>query len=498
MNVNAWLTDMDYDIIICFETHVELNTVTKLFCDCRVLYDASPNSQICPICTGQPGALPVLNKKAVECAIRAGLALNCTINMESRFARKNYFYPDLPKGYQISQYERPFCEDGHLEIICDDGKTKKVGIKRIHLEEDAGKLVHSSDSLEGSEFSLVDYNRSSVPLLEIVCDHQQNPMRSINEARAYLEKLRQTLKYIGISDCMLEKGQFRNDVNVSIQPKGEKAFGNRAEIKNMSSFRFIVDALEYEIKRQSGILDGGGKVDQETRLFDEATKTTLPMRSKENAPDYRYFPDPDLVEVEIDREFISRVEKDIPELPDQKLNRIMEQFKIPKNDAMILTKDKAVSDFFGACAPLCEDKRRLSNWIIKELFRLLNDASVKIEDCMVTPANFSPLINLIARGDITEGIGRTVLEEMFESGQHPDSIIEEKALKPLSDMGRLGMIMDVVIAENPKVVEKISAGESKPIDFLIGQVMKKTKGKADARKVKELIHEKLKCALPSN
>ncbi len=489
--VSEWLNDMDYDIIICFETHVELNTATKLFCDCRVLYDASPNSQICPVCTGQPGALPVLNKKAVEYSIRAGLALNCNINSQSRFARKNYFYPDLPKGYQISQYERPFCEDGHLEIICDDGKSKKIGIKRIHLEEDAGKLVHSSDSLEGSEFSLVDYNRSSVPLLEIVCDHEKNPMRSINEARAYLEKLKQTLKYIGISDCMLEKGQFRNDVNVSIRPKGEKTFGNRAEIKNMSSFRFIVEALEYEIKRQSGILDVGGKVDQETRLFDEANKTTLPMRSKENAPDYRYFPDPDLVEVEIDREFISRVEKDIPELPDQKLNRIMDQFELPKNDAIILTRDKAVSDFFGACAPLCEDIRRLSNWIIKELFRLLNDASAKIEDCRVSPEDFSHLINLISKGHITEGIGRTVLDEMFKCGKHPDSIIEKKGLKPLSDMGRLGVIIDEVMAENPKVVEKISAGESKPIDFLIGQVMKKAKGKADARKVKELIYTRL-------
>ncbi|SPD72840.1 Aspartyl/glutamyl-tRNA(Asn/Gln) amidotransferase subunit B [uncultured Desulfobacterium sp.] len=486
---------MIYDVIICFETHVELKTQTKLFCDCKVAYDAPANSRICPVCTGQPGALPVLNKKAVEFAIRAGLALNCTINHKSRFARKNYFYPDLPKGYQISQYELPFCENGFLEITSDDGNSKKVGIKRIHLEEDAGKLVHSSESLDESDYSLVDYNRSSVPLLEIVCDHDQNPLRSVREARAYLEKMRQTLRYIGISDCMLEKGQFRNDVNVSIRPKGEKTFGNRAEIKNMSSFRFITEALEYEIKRQTEILDAGGCIDQETRLFDESVKTTFPMRSKENAPDYRYFPDPDLVEVEIDREFISLVEKEIPELPEQKLKRIMEQFNIPKGDAIILTKDKAVSDFFGACAPLCDDKRRLSNWIIKELFRLLNNSSAKIEDCTVSPENFSHLINLIARGEITEGIARAVLEEMFQTGKKPESIIDGKGLRPLSDIRSLGPILDEVMAENQKVVEKISAGDTKPMDFLIGQVMRKSKGKADARKVKELVQQRLEISL---
>lgn len=482
---------MDFDVIICFETHVELKTETKLFCDCPVEYDAPPNSRVCPVCTGQPGALPVLNKKAVEYAIRAGLALNCTINRESRFARKNYFYPDLPKGYQISQYESPLCENGYLEIAGHDGQPYAVGIKRIHLEEDAGKLVHSASSFETSDYSLVDYNRSSVPLLEIVGDHENNPLRSVQEARTYLEKLRQTLRYIGISDCMLEKGQFRCDVNVSLRPRGASGFGDRAEIKNMSSFRFIADALEYEIRRQSDIIEAGGRVDQETRLFDEGSKTTLSMRSKENAPDYRYFPDPDLVEVEIDREFIREIRKSIPELPDQKLNRIMELFEIPKSDAMILTKDKAVSDFFGTCAPLSQDRKRLGHWIIKELFRLLNDASVKIEACKVTPENFSRLINLITRGDITEAIGRTVLEEMFQSGKNPESIINDKGLSPLSDTGLLKKILDEVMAENPKVVDAILAGEPKPIDFLIGQVMRRTKGKADAKKVKELLQQRL-------
>ncbi len=481
---------MEYDIIICFETHVELKTRTKLFCDCSVVYEASPNSHVCPVCTGQPGALPVLNRTAVEYAVMAGLALNCTINKESRFARKNYFYPDLPKGYQISQFELPFCENGFLEITGDNGQPHAVGIKRIHLEEDAGKLVHSSDSFETSEYSLVDYNRSSIPLLEIVCDHEKNPIKSIQEARAYLDKLKQILKYIGISDCMQEKGQLRCDVNVSIRPKGSLELNNRTEVKNMSSFRFIMDAIEYEVKRQAEIIESGGTVEQKTLLFDEATKTTTSMRSKEDAQDYRYFPDPDLLEVELDDDFIQEVESRIPELPDRKLNRIIKEFGIPQNDAAILTKDKSISDFFGACAPLCKDKKKLSQWIIKELFRLLNDATIKIEKCKVKHDTFSQLINLITKGDITENIGRTVLEEMFKSGDAPESIIDKKGLKPIADDDTLGKILDEVIAENPEIIEKIKAGETKPIDFLVGQVMRKTKGKANAKKVKEMMKEK--------
>ena len=337
---------MDYDLIICFETHVELNTRTKLFCDCAVSYDSPPNSRICPVCTGQPGALPVLNKKAVEYCICAGLALDCRINRQSRFARKNYFYPDLPKGYQISQYERPFCEDGTFEIMGDDGLPYAVGIKRIHLEEDAGKLVHSSRSMDESEYSLVDYNRSSVPLLEIVTDHERNPMRSVHEARAYLEKLRQTLRYIEISECIIEQGQFRCDVNISIRPRGSQEFGNRAEIKNMASFRFIMNALEFEIERQKEIFEAGGEIPQETRTFDEQKGITLPMRSKEDAPDYRYFPDPDLLEVAIDDRMIQEIRDAMPELPDQKVNRIIEEYGIPKQDALVLTRDRAVSEFF--------------------------------------------------------------------------------------------------------------------------------------------------------
>ena len=482
---------MEYDAIICFETHVELKTNTKLFCDCLAKYGASPNSRICPVCTGQPGTLPVLNKKAVEYAIRAGLALNCTINRESRFARKNYFYPDLPKGYQISQYEQPFCENGHLEITGDDGLPYVVGIKRIHLEEDAGKLVHSSNSFDTSDYSLVDYNRSSVPLLEIVADHERNPLRSVHEARAYLEKLRQILKYIGISDCIIAKGQFRCDVNISLRPKGSQDLGNRAEIKNMASFKFIMDALEYEVKRQLEILQSGGKVSQETRSFDEKKKLTIPMRTKEDAPDYRYFPDPDLVEIEIDREFIREIKNTLPELPDQKVARIIKEYDIPRYDAFILTKNKSVSDFFENCAMHCQDTRRLSSWISRDLFNLLNDASITMEKCPISPKDFSVLINLIANGDITDNIGRDVLEEMFKRGDSPESIIDEKGFEPIQDMNLLEKILDEVMAENPQAVTQIKKGMTKPIDFLIGQVMRKTKGKANPKKVKELIKKNL-------
>ncbi|MBN1832412.1 MAG: Asp-tRNA(Asn)/Glu-tRNA(Gln) amidotransferase subunit GatB [Deltaproteobacteria bacterium] len=483
---------MEYDTIIGFETHVELKTKTKLFCDCLVDSEAPPNTQICPVCTGQPGALPVLNKRAVEYTIKAGLALHCTINRHARFARKNYFYPDSPKGYQISQYERPFCENGFLEIIDDHDQPYAVGIKRIHLEEDAGKLVHSTASFEESEYSLVDYNRSSVPLLEIVTDHERNPLRSINEAKAYLEKLRQILIYTGISDCVIERGQFRCDVNISIRAKGSSEFGNRSEIKNMASFRFIMDALEHEAKRQQGVLRSGKSLPQETRLFDEEKRITLPMRSKEDAPDYRYFPDPDLVELEIDQAFVEKIQETLPELPDQKVDRITEYYGIPKKDVLVLTKDKAVSDFFESCAEYCGDRKRLCNWIIKDLFKLLKEASVSTIDCPIRPKDFSTLINMLAKGEITDQIGRTVLEIMFETRQQPEAIIEQQGLRPIQNTESLETVLNGVIEENPDIAVHIREGKTKPIDFLIGQVMRKTSGKANPKRVRELIQKKLK------
>jgi aspartyl-tRNA(Asn)/glutamyl-tRNA(Gln) amidotransferase subunit B len=482
---------MDFDVIIGFETHVELKTQSKLFCDCPVVYDAPPNTCICPVCTGQPGALPVLNKKAVQYTVRAGLALNCEINRTSRFARKNYFYPDLPKGYQISQYESPFCRDGYLEISSDDGRPYAVGIKRVHLEEDAGKLVHSSDSFEASEFSLVDYNRSSVPLLEIVTDHERNPIRSLQDGRAYLEKLRQTLRYIEISDCDMEKGQFRCDVNISLRPKGHQGYGQRAEIKNMASFRFIMDALEYETKRQSDILRSGGEISQETRLFDEKKRATFPMRSKENAPDYRYFPDPDLLEIELSEEFVENIKERMPELPDQRVGRLTVEYDLPKEDVLILTKDKSVADYFAASALVAEDRRKLSRWIIKDLFRLLKKEALPMDQCPVSPEAFSELVNFITRGEITEKIGREVLEEMFRRGVRASSVIEEKSLRPIHDLDALERVLEEVIAENPDVTAKIREGETKPVDFLIGQAMRKTGGKANPNKLRKLLRKKL-------
>ena len=480
---------MDYEIIIGFETHVELKTKTKLFCGCAVEDGAPPNTNICPVCTGQPGALPVLNKKAVEHTIRAGVAMNCTINRRSRFARKNYFYPDLPKGYQISQYERPFCENGYLEIQNDEGRPYAVGIKRIHLEEDAGKLVHSASSFEESDYSLVDYNRSSVPLLEIVTDHERNPLRSVSEARTYLEKLRQTLIYIGISDCSIEKGQFRCDVNISIRPEGALDYGNRAEIKNMASLKFIAEALEYEVKRQLKILQSGEEPSQETRLFHEGKRITVSMRSKEDAPDYRYFPDPDLVEFEINQELVEQIRKGMPELPDQKVNRIIKDYRISRKDALILTKDRSVSEYFERCAVFCDDRVRLSSWMIKDLFKLLNEATVPIEKCPIPPKGFSTLINLISKDDITDQIGRTVLGIMFETGKDPESIINKRGLKPIQDEERLERVLNEVMAENPEAVKKIREGMTSPIDFLIGQVMKKTEGKANPKKLREIINK---------
>jgi len=481
---------MRYETIIGFETHVELKTESKLFCDCPVRYEAPPNSEVCPVCTGQPGALPVLNRRAVEFSIKAGLALNCRVNPNARFARKNYFYPDLPKGYQISQYERPFCENGHLEILGDDGQPYPVGIKRIHLEEDAGKLVHSADAYEAADYSLVDYNRACVPLLEIVTDHTQNPLRSLNEARRYLEKLRQMLQYIEISDCVIEKGQFRCDVNISIRPEGGADYGNRSEIKNMASFRYMMDALDYEVKRQRRLLASGKWPVQETRLFDEKKKITLPMRSKEDAPDYRYFPDPDLTEIHIDEAFVARVRDTMPELPDQKLDRII-QYGIPRADALILTRDRAVSGFFEECALHCSEHRKIANWIIKDLFRLLNEHALSISACPFLPRDFADLINYVVQDKITDAIARTVLEEMFQTGEAPRTIIGRKGIKLIRDPGELEKICSEVIEEQAEAASRVRDGSTEPVNFLIGQVMKKTRGGANPKKIREILQRRL-------
>jgi len=483
---------MNFDVIICFEVHAELDTKTKLFCKCSTNSDAPPNTNVCPVCTGQPGALPVLNRMAVEHCVRAGLSLNCNIANHAGFARKNYFYPDLPKGYQISQFEFPFCTDGFLEIMDDNGKDYKVGIKRVHLEEDAGKLLHSSGSLKTSKYSLVDFNRAGVPLIEIVADHTRNPIRSLTEARLYLEKIRQILRYIGVSKCRMEKGELRCDANISLRQKGSKEFGNRVEMKNMASFKLVLEALSYEIKRQSEKLRAGETIIQETRLYDEVSKVTVPMRSKENAPDYRYFPEPDLVDIDLDRGYIEKLTKETPELPEQKANRIRKDYGIPVADAVILTKERAVSDYFLSCASLCSDKRRVSKWIIKELFKLLNASSIPIEKCPVTPERFSMLINLLSNGDITDIIGRAVLEEMFHDETEPLDIIKKKGLEPIENKDELKKTVDTVLLENRGAVSQIRQGNTKSISYLIGQVMKKTNGRANPKETRDLIDEAIR------
>jgi aspartyl-tRNA(Asn)/glutamyl-tRNA(Gln) amidotransferase subunit B len=464
---------MEYDIIIGFEVHAELKTAAKLFCDCEVSYGASQNTHICPLCTGQPGALPVLNKKAVEYCVRAGIAMNCSINNYSLFARKNYFYPDLPKGYQISQYEMPLCENGYVTISGDDGDAYPVGIKRIHLEEDAGKLVHSSESIGSSEYSLVDYNRSGIPLIEIVSDHETNPLRSLHEARSYLEQVRQILRYTEVSDCIIEKGQFRADVNISLKEKGSAEFGNRSEIKNMTS------------------LKAGKKIVQETRLYDEEKKTTHPMRTKEDAPDYRYFPDPDLIELELDKEFIDTIKKGKHVLPDELLNLITDKYNVPKQDAHLLVRDKSMADYFSQCAQFATDHKKLASWIINNLLQRLENNFQNIESTIVTPRNFASLINMIANGDVTDRIGKTVLDEMITSGRSPEIIIEEKGFKPVQDEEELNKFVDNAFNSHPEIIKQIKAGETKAINVLIGQVMRDSKGKANANKLKELIFERI-------
>jgi aspartyl-tRNA(Asn)/glutamyl-tRNA(Gln) amidotransferase subunit B len=482
---------MDYDVIIGFEIHAELKTDTKLFCDCEVTYGAPQNTHICPLCTGQPGSLPVLNKKAVEFCVRAGLAMNCSINRYSLFARKNYFYPDLPKGYQISQYELPLCENGYIIINGDDGEAYPVGIKRIHLEEDAGKLVHSSESISTSEYSLIDYNRSGIPLIEIVTDHTTNPMRSVKEARNYLEKIRQILRYIEVSDCTIEKGQFRCDVNISLKKKGSPSYSNRAEIKNMTSFKFISEALEYEIKRQSKLLKEGKKIEQETRLYNEEKKITLPMRSKEDAPDYRYFPDPDLIELELEKEFIDKIRKTNPVLPDELLNLITEKYKVSQEDAYLLARNKEIANFFTECAPHSTDNKKLARWIINNLLKHLEDNALTIESVKIEPKDFAVLINLIVKGEITDRVGKTVLEEMISSGKSPEVIINEKGLKPIEDTKELNKFVDDAFNAHPEIIEQLKSGETKAVNVLIGQVMRSSKGKANANKLRELILERI-------
>ncbi|AEG59580.1 Asp-tRNA(Asn)/Glu-tRNA(Gln) amidotransferase subunit GatB [Desulforamulus ruminis] len=475
-----------YETIIGIEVHVELKTNTKIFCNSTTEFGGDPNTHVCPVCLGLPGTLPVLNKKVVEYAVRAGLALNCSIANFSKFDRKNYYYPDLTKNYQISQYDLPIAEQGYLDIEVD-GQEKRIGITRLHMEEDAGKLVHQGNIMT-TPYSLVDYNRAGVPLIEIVSEPD---MRSPEEARAYAEKLRAVIQYTGVSDCRMEEGSLRCDANISVRPVGQKELGTKSEIKNMNSFRALQRALAYEVERQIGVLESGGQVVQETRTWDEARGITLSMRSKEQAHDYRYFPDPDLVPLVLDPQWIDFIRQSLPELPDQRRARYVQEFGLPVYDAGILTLTKEMSDFFEQTIQQYDNPKAVSNWMMGEMSRLLNAGGMEIVQCKIKPAQLASLLKLIDKGTISGKIAKTVFEEMFASGKDPEAVVQEKGLVQISDEGAIAAVVDEVIAANPKSVEDFRAGKEKAIGFLVGQVMRATKGKANPELVNKLLKEKL-------
>jgi len=474
----------DYEVVIGLETHIQLNTQTKIFCSCKAdSWEAAPNSNICPVCSGMPGVLPVLNREAIHKGALLAAAMHAEVNPISHFDRKNYFYPDLPKGYQISQYAHPLAEHGWVDIVVNGGK-KRIGITRIHMEEDAGKLVHD----ERNPWSYVDFNRTGVPLIEIVSEPD---IRSPEEASEYLRRLRDILVYLEICDGNMEEGSFRCDANVSIRPRGSTAFGTRTELKNMNSFRNVQRALEYEIKRQQYILESGGEVVQETRLWDDAQGQTHSMRSKEEAHDYRYFPDPDLVPIMISSEWIEEVRRTLPELQLEKQDRFVEQYGIPVYDAGVLTATRALADFYEEAVRLCGKPKIVSNWVMGDLLRYLNEQRRDIKDSPVTPAHVAEMINLIDNGTISGKIAKEVFEEMYRSSKRPSDIVREKGLTQITDEGAVVKAIEEAMAKNPTQLAEYRAGKEKLFAFFVGQVMKLTKGKANPQLVNDLLKKML-------
>ena len=478
----------EYEPVIGMECHAELLTESKMFCGCRNEFGGEPNTRCCPVCTGMPGSLPVMNKKAVEHVIRTALALHCEINRNARFDRKNYFYPDLPKGYQISEYDNPIGVKGWLDIEVD-GKTTRVHIRRVHLEEDTGKLLHIPGD---DEESFVDLNRSGVPLMEIVTDFPPD-IHSAEEARAYLMQLRAILTYIGVCDGKMEEGSLRCEPNVSVRVKGSDTYGTKTEIKNLNSFRAVQRGIEYEVQRQIGLLERGERIVQETRGWSEAKQATFSQRSKEVEQEYRYFPEPDLVPLQISDEWIAEIKATMPELPDARKTRFIEQYGLPAYDAAFLTETRALADYYEAVAKDSGDPKAASNWVMGDLSRLLNASGTDIADCPLPPQNLAAMIRLIADGTISGKIAKSLIEEMVTTGRDPVAIVEEKGWKTIKDTGAIIALVEKVMTDNPNIVVDIKEkGLVQKKGFLVGQVMKASQGKADPQEVNRLIDERLK------
>lgn len=478
---------MKYEAVIGLEVHTELQTKTKIFCSCRTSFGADPNTNVCPVCLGLPGVLPVLNKKVLEYAVRAGFALNCEISRFSKFDRKNYYYPDLPKNFQTSQFDLPICEHGYLDVEVE-GEKRRIRITRAHMEEDAGKLVHHGTSITDSDYSLVDYNRTGTPLLEIVSEPD---MRSAKEAVAYMEKMRAILQYVGISDCRMEEGSLRCDANVSVRPVGQKELGTKTEIKNINSFKGVERAIEYEAMRQAELLEDGGKVVQETRTWDEKEGVTKSMRTKEEANDYRYFPEPDLVPFTVSDEYIENIRKSLPELPDARKERYMKEFGLSSEDAVFMTNDKATADYFEAAVDAGADPKACVNWLMGEFASQLSTDGIEITKAPVSAENLAALLKLISKGTISGKIAKKVFATMWKEGGNPEEIVKAQGLVQISDTAELSKLVDEVVGKNPKAVEDFKAGKKKAVGALVGQIMKATKGKANPRVINELLNKKL-------
>ncbi len=476
------MINTDYEAVMGLEVHAELATKTKIFCSCSTKFGAEPNTQVCPICMAMPGTLPVLNEKVVEYAVKAGLATNCTISKDSKNDRKNYFYPDTPRAYQISQYDKPLCEHGYIEIEDDDGNPKKIGITRIHIEDDAGKLNHN----EFGGGSLVDLNRAGVPLIEIVSEPD---LRTAGEVDRYLKKLKSILEYIEVSDCKMQEGSFRADVNVSVRKKGETKFGTRTETKNMSSFRAITREIEYETNRQIEILENGGKVEQETLRWDEVSGKTFSMRNKEDAQDYRYFPEPDLVAIRLSDEYIENIRKNLPEMPESRKARYMSEFKLSEKDARLLTASKYLSNMFEEAEKICGNAKAVANWLLSDVSRILNEKEEEPDAIPFKAEHLAKLVELIDKGTISSAIGKKVVEELFENPKDPEEIIKEKGWIQISDEGAIKEVVDKIIANNPQSVADYKAGKDRALGFLVGQAMKETKGKANPQMLNKMFLE---------